>query len=128
LDGAGLSFDCYPLIERLLVSNRNICNPFPYISSFLYFHGIGNKVAGEPVFPIADGCIGMVKFDPSAPYTTSLCEPGSMQRVYRAFERGILKMEDKQQLSQKQKAEFDAAAQRAFEYCQACISFHGALQ
>jgi hypothetical protein len=129
LEGAGLSFDCYPLIERLLVSNRNISNPFPYISSFLYFYGIGNNVAGEPVFPIAGGCIGMVNLDPSAArYTTSLCDPGSMLRVYHAFERGLFKMEDKQQLSKKQKTDFDAAAQRAFEYCQACISFNGALQ
>jgi hypothetical protein len=46
-DGAGLSFKHYPLIEELLMSNRNISNPFPYISSFLYFYGIGSNVAGR---------------------------------------------------------------------------------
>jgi hypothetical protein len=127
-DGAGLGFQHYPLIERVIMASICLTAPFPYVSRFLYFYLTGNDLAGLPRFPIEGGCIGRVMEDqPANQFLALLCSPEFLKRLYKSFRKGLEALKDRD-LWTREVEEYDAAAQRAFELCRACICSRDAVR
>jgi len=126
LDCAGLGFEHFEMIERLIMSSRHMRTPLPYIESLLHFYGIG-AAAGPSFTRIPDGCLSILEESQGDPaWTRLMCNPSSVREVIDAFLDCTTGLTGT--LRRPEQLIRDDAMQRAYDFCRGCASYKGASQ